>query len=144
MQVTDLEELESTVKRIREQNCNMSAENLTIKENLRLVSIRTQKIIDLFADSKQLIEEDIAKTRSKMQDEVNQMIASRRDRKKSLMTAIRQKTAENERLENEIRSLQAELVKMKRLKDTLPKQMLKNVGAAKKKKKTAPRSPIRM
>lgn len=144
MQATDLEELDCTVRRIREQNCNMAAENLIIKENLRLVSIRTQKIIELFADSKQLIEEDIAKTRAKMQEEVNQMIAGRKERKKALTVAIRQKTVENEKLENDIRSLQAELLKMKRLKDTLPKQMLKNVGAAKKKKKTTPRSPIRM
>lgn len=141
---TDLSELEDTLTKLRAQNCHMATENRIIKENLRLVSIRTQKMIDLFADSKQLIEEDVEKTRTKMQQEVNQMISDRKDRKKQLVVAIRQKTVENERLENDIRSLQAELLKLKRLKDTLPKQMLKSVGAAKKKKRAVPHSPIRM
>lgn len=139
-------ELQQALIRLREQNRSAATENMIITEELRLVELRTEKLMKVFEARRLTVQEETERQQMQMDTEVKEIVKKRRDRRRALVRQIREKTGENERIENEIRLIESELTKMRKLKETFPKDLTRKIRLSTKRAQINhnPQSPIRV
>lgn len=142
----DIGELRQALTRLREQNRSTATENMIITEELRLVELRTEKLMKVFEARRLSVQEETERQQMQMDTEVKEIVKKRRDRRRALVRQIREKTGENERIENEIRLIESELTKMRKLKETFPKDLTRKIRLSTKRDQINhnPQSPIRV
>ena len=146
MSEVNLEELRQALVKLREQNRNTATENMILREELRLTEMRSEKLTEKFLTHKESVQEETEKQQMQMDTEVQGIIKKRRVRRRALIRQIREKTSENEKLESEIRSMESQMTKMRKIKESFPKDLTRKIRAGVRRDRLThnPQSPIRV
>lgn len=116
-----ISEVQKTLKILREQNRELSANNRIIREQIRLVEIRTENIRLDYQEHKDEIDSSNEKIIKIIEDEANKRESDRKGKKRELLRLIRQKTNENNQIQDQIRSLNLQILHFNKMADNLPK-----------------------
>lgn len=131
-----ISEVQKTLKILREQNRDLSADNRIIREQIRLIEIRTQNLRTDYQEHKNEIDTANNKVIRLIDAEAERRENDRKKKKKELNRSIRQKTNENTQLQEEIRNLNLQILHFKKMVDTLPKPTMAKKTIKNKSKKS--------
>lgn len=117
----ECEDLILALEQIRDQNRQVSAENMQMKEELRLLQLKTDRENEILKRHKKVIDKEIQEIKSEWDVDLTSKVNDRREKKKQLLKTIREKTNENEAILNDIRSLEHEIVRLRMIQQQIPK-----------------------
>lgn len=132
----ECEDLILALEQIRDQNRQVSAENMQMKEELRLLQLKTDRENEILKRHKKVIDKEIQEIKSEWDVDLTSKVNDRREKKKQLLKTIREKTNENEAILNDIRSLEHEIVRLRMIQQQIPKIPTKNNKSKTKKAKS--------
>ena len=116
-----MEEVQKTLKILRQNNREVSTNNRIIREQIRLLEIRTENVKKDFDEQKAEMDSLHIKEIKQMETEEKEKTSERKLNKKKILNEIKEKTEENTKLENQIRLLNQEIVHYKKMRIELPK-----------------------
>jgi hypothetical protein len=126
--------LRRALEKEREQNRTIAADNRLLREERRLVSSRAARAIEFHNAQKVQMDQAAEQARIEIQNQASERQAQQRQRPRALRVEIRATVAANRVLENEIRVLGGELVRMKRLNESMPIPVTRPARAGRKPK----------
>lgn len=114
-------EIQKALQALREQNREVSTDNRILREQIRYTELRTQNLRDEYTEKKNEIDNLNEKMKRQLEITNSEKINQRKERKKNLQREIKNKTNENNQIQDQIRNLQQQIVHFKRMSETLPK-----------------------
>lgn len=114
-------EIQKALQALREQNREVSTDNRILREQIRYTELRTQNLRDEYTEKKNEIDNLNEKMKRQLEITNSEKISQRKERKKNLQREIKNKTNENNQIQDQIRNLQQQIVHFKRMSETLPK-----------------------
>ena len=130
-----ISEVQKTLKILREQNRELSADNRIIREQIRLIEIRTDNLRVDYQEHKNEIDRANEKIIRIIDGEADRREDDRKKKKKEINRLIRQKTNENTKLQEQIRNLNLQILHFKRMENSLPKATITKKTVKSKTKK---------
>lgn len=134
-----ISEIQKTLKILREQNRELSADNRIIREQIRLIEIRTENLRTDYQEHKDEVDGANEKVIRLIDAEADRRENDRKKKKKELNRLIRQKTNENTQLQEQIRNINLQILHFKKMVNTLPMAPVKKKIVKNKTKK--PKEP---
>lgn len=132
----EINDLILSLEQIRNQNRQINAENMQMKEELRKLQLKTNRENETLKQHKKVVDKEIQEIKSEWDIDLNSKVSDRREKKKLLLKSIREKSNENESLLNEIRSIEHEILRLRMIQQQIPKIP---TGRKTKSKKTKPK-----
>ncbi|OHS95550.1 hypothetical protein TRFO_10440 [Tritrichomonas foetus] len=114
------EDLQKALSNLREQNRDISTQNRIIREQIRLIELKTGNLRKDFSEQKDEIDASHARTIKQLEDLEEGKNSERKANKRKLLREIKDKTEENRQLEDQIRNLNQQILHFKKVNENLP------------------------